>query len=188
MWWVLRPWPRPSSGWASALPLNLPKRRGERKIVSSGDWVWSVGAQSSAAGDQPDTSGEHLIARVRECLAAGPCRFHVLVPATPPSDHAWTEAEARALAQARLDSSLARFHKLGADVQGAVGDKDPMLAIEDILRTERFDEIILSTLPPGISKWLKKDLPRRVADRFGLPLTHLIGTPEPVLTRDEPDA
>ena len=132
--------------------------------------------------------GEHLIARVRECLAAGPCRFHVLVPATPPSDHAWTEAEARALAQARLDSSLARFHKLGADVQGAVGDKDPMLAIEDILRTERFDEIILSTLPPGISKWLKKDLPRRVADRFGLPLTHLIGTPEPVLTRDEPDA
>src|SRR5712692_2257490 len=125
--------------------------------------------------------GEHLIVKARECMAAGPCRFHVLVPATPPSDHAWTEGEARALAQARLDSALARFRELGAEVEGGVGDQDPMLAIEDALRTERFDEIILSTLPAGISRWLKLDLPRRVADRFGLPLTHLIGAPEPVV-------
>ena len=128
--------------------------------------------------------GEHLIVKARECMAAGPCRFHVLVPATPPSDHAWTEQEARARAQARLDSALARFRELGAQVRGKVGDRNPMLAIGDILRTERFEEIILSTLPSGISRWLKLDLPRRVADRFGLPLTHLIGAPEPVVKQE----
>ena len=122
--------------------------------------------------------GEHLIAKVRECMAAGPCRFHIVVPATPPSDHAWSEGEARALAQARLDAALASFRELGVDAHGDVGDQDPMLAIGDTLRTERFDEIILSTLPSGISRWLKLDLPRRVADRFRLPMTHLIGAPE----------
>jgi hypothetical protein len=123
--------------------------------------------------------GEHLITKVRECMAAGPCRFHVVVPATPPSDHAWTEGEARALAESRLNAALARFREMGAEADGAVGDQNPLLAIADALRGERFDEIILSTLPTGASRWLKLDLPRRAADRFRLPLTHVIGAPEP---------
>ncbi len=123
--------------------------------------------------------GEHLMMKVRERMAAGACRFHVVVPATPPSDHAWTEGEARALAQSHLDAALARLRELGAEVDGEVGDQNPLLAIGDALRDERFDEIILSTLPPGPSRWLKLDLPRRAADRFGLPVTHVIGDHEP---------
>jgi hypothetical protein len=125
--------------------------------------------------------GEHLIARIRECLSAGPSSFFVIVPATPPGDHVtWTEGDARAIAQGHLDRALGRFQALGADVDGEVGDGDPLLAIEDAMRKGQFDEIILSTLPPGPSKWLKLDLPNRVSARFDIPITHLVGEAEPV--------
>jgi hypothetical protein len=123
--------------------------------------------------------GEHLTTKVRECLAAGPCRFHVVVPATPPQQHVvWTEGEARAIAQRRLERALAQFRDLGADANGEVGDANPLLAIADALRRQPFDEIILSTLPPGLSRWLKLDLPHRVESHFRLPVTHVIAEPE----------
>jgi hypothetical protein len=123
--------------------------------------------------------GEHLIQRVRQSLAEGPCRYHVVVPATPQEDLlTWTEGKSTATAQDRLDRALARFRELGAEADGEVGDKNPILAIEDALRRGTFDEIILSTLPPGISRWLKLDLPSRVAARFDLPVTHLVAEPE----------
>jgi hypothetical protein len=116
--------------------------------------------------------GEHLIERVRECLASGPCRFHVVVPATPSQEHAsWTEGEAVSIAQGRLDRALERFRELGAEADGEVGDANPMLAVEDVLLREEVDEIILSTLPPGISRWLALDLPHRVSRKINLPLT-----------------
>jgi hypothetical protein len=123
--------------------------------------------------------GEHLIQRVRQCLAEGPCRYHVVVPATPAGELlTWTEGKSTAIAQERLDRALARFRELGAEADGEVGDKNPILAIEDALRRGTFDEIILSTLPPGISRWLKLDLPSRVAGRFNLPVTHLVAETE----------
>jgi hypothetical protein len=119
--------------------------------------------------------GEHLVEKVREALAAGQCRFHVVVPATPPADHlTWTEGEARAIAERRLDRALDRFRALGAVADGEVGDPSPMQAIGDVLRQESFDEIILSTLPPGASRWLKLDLPHRAERSFNLPVTHVI--------------
>jgi hypothetical protein len=121
---------------------------------------------------------EHLIDRIRECLATGPCRIHVVVPATTPTDHVWTEGEVRALAQSRLDAALASFRALGAEAEGEVGDPNPLLAIEDAFREGGFDEIILSTLPLGLSRWLKADLPHRVANRFPVPVTHVVSDTE----------
>jgi hypothetical protein len=125
--------------------------------------------------------GEHLAETVRGCLAAGAARFHILVPATQPRDHAavWTEGEARALAQRRLESALGRFRALGAEVGGEVGDERPLQAIQDVVREREFDEIILSTLPPGLSRWLGQDLPHRVERQFDVPVRHVIGDPEP---------
>jgi hypothetical protein len=124
-------------------------------------------------------AGKHLLDRVRECLSEGTCTFHVVVPATSPSDHAvWTEGEAMALAQERLDAALAAFRELGADADGEVGDPSPVEAIRDALRDREFDGIILSTLPPGISRWLRQDLPSRVEKEFDLPVTHVIGEAE----------
>lgn len=125
--------------------------------------------------------GEHLAATVRERAQEGPCSFHIVVPVTPPTDHAWTEGEIRAVAQGRLDRALARFREEGADATGEVGDANPVLAVEDALRVQGFDEIIVSTLPPGVSRWLKLDLPHRVEAAFGLPVTHVVGEAEPAV-------
>jgi hypothetical protein len=123
--------------------------------------------------------GEHLTQKVKELLAEGTCRFHVLVPATIPADHAvYTEGEAVALAQARLDDALKRFRDMGAEADGEVGDANPLEAIGDALRDEKFDEIVLSTLPVGASRWLKQDLPHRVERSFELPVVHIVGEPE----------
>lgn len=68
--------------------------------------------------------------------------------------------------------------------RGEVGDPRPLQAIDDVLlRGERFDGIVLSTLPPGISRWLRLDLPHRVEAQLGLPVTHLVGEPEPAAPR-----
>jgi cell pole-organizing protein PopZ len=124
--------------------------------------------------------GQHLAEKVRACLASGPARFHILVPATVPQDHAvWTEGEARALAQRRLEAAVDRFRSLGAEVEGEVGDERPLEAIADAVRDRTFDEIILSTLPPGLSRWLGQDLPHRVERQFDLPVTHVVGEAEP---------
>jgi hypothetical protein len=113
--------------------------------------------------------GDHLVERIRACMADGPARFHLLVPATHPQDHAtWTEGQASVLAE-----------RLGADVIGGVGDNEPMAAIDDVLREQTFDEIILSTLPAGASRWLRQDLPHRVERHTGIPVTHVVGQPEP---------
>jgi hypothetical protein len=123
--------------------------------------------------------GEHLTNRVRECTAGGACYFHVVVPATPSQEHVvWTEGEARSLAQSRLDEALAKFRQLGAEADGEVGDPSPIEAIRDALLEGNYDEIILSTLPPGASRWLKLDLPHRVEKTFGLPTTHLVAPVE----------
>ncbi len=123
--------------------------------------------------------GEHLAEKVRACVAAGPARFHILVPATQPGEHAvWTEGEARAIAQRRLEQALERFRGLGANAEGEVGDERPLQAIADAVREGGFDEIILSTLPPGLSRWLRQDLPHRVERSFDLPVSHVVGEPE----------
>jgi GABA permease len=123
--------------------------------------------------------GEHLVEKVRECMAAGPCRFHVVVPATDAGGFAMqTEALAHRAAEQRLEAALAKFRALGADVSGKIGDARPMEAIRDALLTESFDEILLSTLPSGPSAWIRQDLPHRVQKAFPLPVTHLVASRE----------
>jgi hypothetical protein len=130
--------------------------------------------------------GEHLVQRVRECVSSGECLFYVVVPATPSKEHlVWTEGEAQSIARERLERAVERFRQLGAEADGEVGDANPLLAIEDVLRNQSFDEVILSTLPSGPSRWLKLDLPARVESRFGLPVTHVVGEAEPAREETE---
>ena len=124
-------------------------------------------------------SGESLVNEVMACARAEPSRFHVVVPATPTAAHTnWTEGAAHAQAQRRLDAALEKFGAAGIDVTGEVGDEKPMLAVGDALRREQFDEIILSTLPPGVSKWLKRDLPHKLAKQYHLPVRHVVASTE----------
>ncbi|MBI2170028.1 MAG: universal stress protein [Actinobacteria bacterium] len=127
-------------------------------------------------------AGRHLIEEIRRRMGEGPCRFHIVVPATPPHEHmTWTEGEARAIAQDRLDQALFELRDLGAEVTGEVGAERPLDAILDAARRLEFDEIILSTLPAGVSRWLRNDLPHRAERLSGIPLTHLVAETEELL-------
>jgi hypothetical protein len=125
--------------------------------------------------------GEPLLRAIRACRKSGPSSFHVLVPATPVSEHGtWTEGKARTVATERLEQMLALLRDEGAPATGEVGDANPLLAIDDALRHQEIDEIIISTLPPGISRWLRQDLVHRVTRRFDRPVTHVVTTPAAV--------
>jgi hypothetical protein len=106
-------------------------------------------------------------------MADQPCRFHLVVPASEPR---WAAGEARALAGRRLEAALAALRSIGAEVTGEVGDPSPVRAIGDVLTIDdSFDEIILSTLPPGLSRWLRQDVVHRVERLFPLlTCTHIV--------------
>lgn len=131
--------------------------------------------------------GDGLVRAIVRCAEAGPSEFFIVVPATPVLEM-WVEAvalpycgvpyevnsleHARELAEARLAEATAQLRAAGASVDGRVGHRDPVQAVESALRTGTFDEIIISTLPHRISKWLHQDLPHRL-EQFGLPVTHV---------------
>jgi hypothetical protein len=118
---------------------------------------------------------EELRAAVRERLGTPPCRFHVVVPATPPKDQFfWTEGAALHVARDRLEQALAWMHAEGAISTGSIGDADPVLAVVDALPRDQFDEIVVSTLPPGVSRWVRQDLPHRIARHTELPVSHVV--------------
>jgi hypothetical protein len=116
-----------------------------------------------------------LLRELRARLAEGPCSFHLLVPAANPHVHAfWTEGEAHAVAHQRLEEATARFADHGIAATGSVGDGNPLNAVTDLLLRMEFDTVILSTLPPGLSRWIHQDLPHRLERRIALPVRHVI--------------
>jgi hypothetical protein len=100
----------------------------------------------------------------------------VVTPAlNSPLKH-WVSDEdgARAAAQERLDSSLAKLAEAGVQARGEVGDGDPLQAVEDALRTFGADEIIVSTHPEGRSNWLERGVVEKARERFAVPITHVV--------------
>jgi nucleotide-binding universal stress UspA family protein len=87
-----------------------------------------------------------------------------------------TDEEATAQAQHLLDQLLKRLRELGAKAEGELGDPDPLQAIAEVLARDRFDEVIISTLPERLSKWLHTDLSHKVQRRFGVPVTTITPT------------
>ena len=125
-------------------------------------------------------AADQLTDKVRELLAEGECSFHIVVPATHTKDHSFhTEGADHASAEKRLEGALERFRGLGCKADGEVGDTSPFLAVRDCLLADgTYDGIIVSMLPPGVSRWLKQDLPHRLERTFGLPITQLTGQHE----------
>jgi hypothetical protein len=105
-------------------------------------------------------------------LAEGPIRAHVVVPLTRVGGRlTWDEAASRQAAEERLDELLGHLRGLGNEAFGEVGDPDPVQAVRDAMRDEPVDEIIVSTLPKGLSRWLGEDVPSRLRDAVGVPIT-----------------
>jgi hypothetical protein len=103
--------------------------------------------------------------------AAGPLQVTLVAPA---SNGPGSARERRAQTAVRLERAVQRLHDAGVPVEGVVGDPDPMLAVQDAWDPRRFDEVIVATLPPGTSRWMAADLPRRVERFTGARVTRVV--------------
>jgi hypothetical protein len=80
-------------------------------------------------------------------------------------------AEARSRAERRLDLMLDAIRAAGGTADGYVGDADPVIAVKTALQEQDVDEVIVSTLPARLSRWLKMDLPSRISRMSEVPVT-----------------
>ncbi len=120
-----------------------------------------------------------LLDALRSRAVHGPCEFTLLVPSTA-HGLAWA-ADPGEAGQAEAEQHRVAFMEQlrheGVDVADAkVGDGDPLAAISDECNFSDYDELIVSTLPLKISKWLHLDLPRKAEAATGLPTTHVVGS------------
>ena len=118
---------------------------------------------------------DDLLAALRERAEQGEYEFTVLIPATP-HGVAWAANMAsdkgREEAEEHRDALIQRLRAAGLPVEDAIiGDPDPLAAIEDACNLGSYDELIVSTLPHHLSKWLHLDLQRKAEHATGLPVT-----------------
>jgi hypothetical protein len=123
---------------------------------------------------------EELLAALVERQKQGSISVTLVAPARwEPSDPHDTEQATRR----RLRSATERLREAGIEAEGVLGNADPYWAVEQIWDPERFDEVIVCTLPERLSRWLRLDLPSRVKRLTGREVRHVIGH-ERTLTPD----
>jgi hypothetical protein len=119
-----------------------------------------------------------LLEAMKARAAQGEVEFTLVIPSTPhgiswAADMSAGESEAEHHKTAFLDELRGE----GLDIKDAtVGDPEPLAAAQDAVNFGRFDEVIVSTLPLHLSKWLKVDLPSKVKAATGLPVTHVVAS------------
>ena len=134
-----------------------------------------VVAHQTAATDK-------LLAAVRERAQQGPAKFHLVVPRQPHGMHKVVDPQdvGEDEAQGVLAQALPKLSEAaGSQVTGSLGDPEPLMAIHDAVNLGSYDEIIISTLPPRISRWLKLDVVSKTK-ALGLPVTHVEAADSPV--------
>lgn len=139
--------------------------------------------------------GEELDATITDRVGHGHRSFHVLVPLVTPEHEVptWAPAdptfgvpasapappgtdpleEARQRSLHRLDAMLTRIRAVGGTGDGEVGDHDPVRAVDAVLQSRDVDEIIVSTLPAGLSRWIRLDVASRIQRLTNVPVTRI---------------
>jgi GABA permease len=121
-----------------------------------------------------------LLSALRERAERAPTAIHLVVPATPLGG-------GREIAVRTLEDALARLRDAGLEADGVVGHPDPFVAVAEAWDPKRYDEIIVSTLPMRVSKWLHAGLPERIQRATGALVTHVVSQPPPhALSRGVP--
>ena len=111
-------------------------------------------------------SSDELLAALRERADAGACRFTLVMPGTGADRNE------------RLSAALERMRDAGLDnVEGSVGDQDPVVAVMDVWDPMKFDDIVVSTLPTGSSRWMGLDLPHRLEKLTSVQVRHVVSQP-----------
>jgi hypothetical protein len=138
-------------------------------------WKTSVLVVANVTATSEDLL-EVLVARAtREATT-----FTLIVPATP-------FGGGREAAETKLFEAVDQLRTAGLEADGSVGNPDPCVAVSEIWDPKRYDEIIVSTLPMKVSKWLHAGLPERIGRITGAPVTHVVSQPRrPMQTQPAP--
>lgn len=117
-----------------------------------------------------------LLDAIQERMARGPSTFHLVVPERHGRDgnFTWNEGEVRLRAARKLDEARLRLTRLGVPVTGEVGHTNPVQSANNALMRhppDHYDEILVSTLPARVSRWLGMDVPARIASGTKVPVT-----------------
>jgi hypothetical protein len=160
---------------AAAIWIYL-RQRGERPPLQRVERVGPPDERRILVIANETVAGEELMNAIGELALAGRTRFRVICPALNSRLRTWTSDEdaARAAAQRRLDTTIARLSSIGVEAEGDVGDLDPLVAIEDGVRTFHPDEIVISTHPAGRSNWLERGVVGAARERFDVNVTHVV--------------
>jgi len=120
--------------------------------------------------------GPELLSAISTLALTQQTEFLVVCPALNSRLKTYTSDEdpAREAAQLRLDETLARLASVGIVARGEVGDGDPLVAVDDAVRTFAPNEIVLSTHPPGRSNWLERGVVESVRAHYDVEVTHVV--------------
>jgi hypothetical protein len=117
-----------------------------------------------------------LLGAVAERAQTGPARFTLLVPRVAHGLHRVVDPEDTTDVEAQMVLELALpllEEAAGGPVEGKIGDPNPADAIHDAMNIDGYDEIIISTLPARVSRWLRADLPSKLKP-LGVPVTTVV--------------
>src|SRR4051794_14921386 len=129
-------------------------------------WKFKVLVVANVTGSSPE-----LLDALKRRAAKDSCAFTLVIPATGGG------TGGREAAKGRLADALERMRADGLEAEGHVGDADPVASVSDIWDPGEFDEVVVSTLPTGSSRWLAIDLPHRVEKLSGVPVRHVVAQP-----------
>jgi hypothetical protein len=120
--------------------------------------------------------GAELHRAVVQLAGGKPSEVVVIAPAVNGWLQTWATDVDSAIDAARLrvQEAVKALRDEGLQASGDVGDGNPLVAIEDALRVFDAEAIVVSTHPPGRSRWLSRDLVGKVQKRFELPVTHVV--------------
>lgn len=138
-----------------------------------------------------DCGGEEFMRDPRG--TAGEAEVLIVAPALVSRLHYWMSDEDEGIAAAgrRLERSIERYAEVGVKARGAIGDADPLQALDDAARTFGPDEIIIASRRGGDENWLERGLVEQARARFDVPVTHVevdsAADAATVVTRERPD-
>jgi hypothetical protein len=121
-------------------------------------------------------TGRELFEAMRERADGPGTEVLVVAPALTSRIRYWMSDEDAGIAEAgrRLDASLERCGAAGITARGALGDADPLQALDDAMRTFAPDEVVIATHPEGASNWLERGLVAQARERHEVPITHVV--------------
>jgi hypothetical protein len=122
-----------------------------------------------------DAGGTDAVREQVEQAAGGEeIEVRVVVPATKVSRLQWLANDEDEARRKAADEAEATAAALPGDAVTEVGDSDPVLAIEDALRTYPADELVIATRSGAAADWLEQGSGEEALRRFDLPVRWVV--------------